>query len=354
MSLANKKRPINKYNVKNKTSSVALASVVVFSALVSGAQAQTSVYDTAPPKSATAMEFIEVFGQLGGAYPGFRKAHAKGVCAVGTFSPNTGAQQFADSALLSNGELPAQFRFSLGGSNPAADERIPGVRGIGVQIALPDGTKHTVTGNSAPVFNGKDPETFLGFLRTLLPGEDGKVDRARTAAYIKANPSTQASTAWARNTPAPASWVNTPYFGLHTFYYQGQGADKLKYRWHLSPDLGHANLTKEQTANMPTEFLEDKLIAQLKDEGSTVSFTLVASIGQEEDTDIDPSIVWPEERVKVTLGTLTLNSAGDQTCKNTNFDPNIISKGFSPSADRVLRMRSPAYGISFGKRLSGQ
>ncbi|MFT6269434.1 MAG: catalase, partial [Alphaproteobacteria bacterium] len=37
-----------------------------------------------------------------------------------------------------------------------------------------------------------------------------------------------------------------------------------------------------------------------------------------------------------------------------NFDPNILSAGFTPSADPVLRMRSPAYAISFGKRLSNQ
>jgi hypothetical protein len=40
--------------------------------------------------------------------------------------------------------------------------------------------------------------------------------------------------------------------------------------------------------------------------------------------------------------------------KNTNFDPNMMSAGFTPSADPVLRMLSPAYAISFGKIVSNQ
>ncbi|MCS4306412.1 catalase [Rheinheimera pacifica] len=44
----------------------------------------------------------------------------------------------------------------------------------------------------------------------------------------------------------------------------------------------------------------------------------------------------------------------DTGCSNINFDPNVLSRGFSASDDSVLRMRSPAYAISFGKRLSGQ
>ena len=46
-------------------------------------------------------------------------------------------------------------------------------------------------------------------------------------------------------------------------------------------------------------------------------------------------------------------SVGD-TCKNTNFDPNRMSAGFTLNADPVLRIRKAAYAIFFGKRLSDQ
>jgi catalase len=54
------------------------------------------------------------------------------------------------------------------------------------------------------------------------------------------------------------------------------------------------------------------------------------------------------------MGSITITEVGGMACDKFNFDPNILSAGFTPSADPVLRMRSPAYGISFGKRLSNQ
>jgi catalase len=90
----------------------------------------------------------------------------------------------------------------------------------------------------------------------------------------------------------------------------------------------------------------------LKDE--VVSFKIMASLGEAEDSDIDPSQQWPAERPQVLLGTVTVTANGGDACNNTNFDPNIMSAGFTPSADPILRMRSPAYAISFGKRLSNQ
>jgi catalase len=343
-------------NIRNKTKRVASASFFIgLSALLSSGLANaTAANNLQVPEKVTANDFIQLFEKLSGSHPGFRKAHARGVCAIGTFEPNQDATEFADSALFASASLPTLMRFSLGGANPNADERVPGVRGLGIQITLPDGSKHGITGNSNPVFGGKDPETFFGFLSTLVPDESGRPDMAKVGAFIAANPSMQANAMWSRSTPAPASWANTPYFGLHTFFYQPSAGEQIKYRWELSPDLGNIGLTPEQTAKMPAAFLEDKLKAQVADIATPVSFTLHATIGEEEDTNIDPSTSWPDTRPKVVMGKITVNEVGGDACKNTNFDPNLLSKGFTPSDDPILRMRSPAYGISFGKRMTGQ
>jgi catalase len=310
---------------------------------------------SAPPATASAADFIEVFEKLGGKHAGFRKAHAKGVCATAVFEPSREAKYFKNAPLFGQDSLPAIVRFSIGSANPSADERIPGARGMGMQIKLPDGSAHTITGNSTPVFSGKDPETFLGFLRTLVPDDSGQVNYAQVGAYVAANPSVQASTMWARTTPAPTSYANTPYFGLHTFFFEDpQTKETFKYRWQLSPTLGDIGLTAEQTANMPAIFLADKIKAQVADRDMKVSFTLRATIGQEADTNVDPSDVWPADREQVTMGSVTITEVGGLACDKLNFDPNILSSGFTPSADPVLRMRSPAYGISFGKRLTNQ
>jgi catalase len=302
-------------------------------------------------KQVQAIDFVNMFEKLGGKHPGFRKAHANGMCASGTFVP-TPNKHFADAALLSNGELPVSLRFSVGGPSPNSDEKTPGTRGIGMQIKLPNGSLHTFTGNNFPVFAGKDPETFLGFLTTLLPDENGKADPAKTIAFVQQNPSVQANVKWNQNAKTPASYANTEFFGLHTFYFDQSSTQKTKFRWNIQPSLGVETLEKEEAANMPTEFLVDTFSQQLKEE--TVSFTIMASLGEAQDSDIDPSQQWPSERPEISLGTVTVTTNGGDACKNTNFDPNIMSAGFTPSADPVLRMRSPSYAISFGKRLSNQ
>lgn len=305
-----------------------------------------------PPESVSANDFIELFAKLGGEHPGMRKAHARGVCATGSFAPSSEAAQYSSASLFSLEQVPAQIRFSLGGPNPVADERTPGTRGVGIQLNLPDGSKYHITGNNAPVFTGKDPETFFGFLETLLPDENGKPDPAKTGAYIAANPSVQAALAYARSNPAPASFSRSDYFGIHTFFFENAQGELTKFRWHLMPDAGALGLSPEEAESLPSTFLEQRLKDDIS--AGTVSFTLSAAIGTEEDSVIDPSQQWPAERPTITMGTLTISDAGGEACKPTNFDPNVVPKGIKTSDDPVLKMRSPAYGISFGKRLSNQ
>lgn len=308
-----------------------------------------------PKAPVQANDLVEIFEKLGGKHAGFRKAHAKGLCAAGVFAPSQDPltlKHFDNADLLTNGELPVSMRFSLGGANPNADERAPGTRGAGMQIKLPKGRMHIFTGNNFPVFGGKDPETFYGFLSTLLPDENGVRDPKRTGKYIMENPSVQAHAAWQQSAKTPASYANTEFFGLHTFFYNQGQKNQTKFRWQLTPDLGVVTLSKEEASKKQKSFLDETMQKQLA--GKTVSFTLHASIGEAGDTDVDPSQQWPAERTKVALGKITLNAAGGDACKNTNFDPNLLSSGFTPSADPILRMRSPAYAISFGKRLSNQ
>jgi catalase len=56
----------------------------------------------------------------------------------------------------------------------------------------------------------------------------------------------------------------------------------------------------------------------------------------------------------VPAGVITLTALGGDTCERVNFDPNVLASGITASADPILQLRSAAYAISFGKRISGQ
>ena len=85
-----------------------------------------------------------------------------------------------------------------------------------------------------------------------------------------------------------------------------------------------------------------------------VRFDWIMVFGEAEDSGDDPSRPWPAARPVLKIGTLSIRQSGGEACTPINFDPNVMSAGFSAGNDPILRMRSPVYAVSFGQRLSGQ
>lgn len=300
----------------------------------------------------TAMDMVEMFEKLSGKQPGMRKAHANGLCATANFVPNAGISQYSSASIFAQESVPATIRFSMGSGNPSADQRAPGARGMAIQLTGPNGELHNIVGNSTPVFAAKNPDVFIGLLQTLLPGENGQIDYAKVGQYIATHPSTQALAHWQQTTNPPYSFGTSKYFGLHTFYFVDADGKETMFRWHITPDAGERLITAQEQAALPAEFLTNHATEQFTQDG--MSFTITATIGQDGDTTNDPSQAWPADRETIEMGKITLTDIGGDACTPINFDPNVMAPGFKASDDPVLRMRSPAYAISFGKRLSGQ
>ena len=116
---------------------------------------------------------------------------------------------------------------------------------------------HTLTGINYPVFAGKIPEHFLGFLSTSLPDENGKADPAKTMAFNQKDPSVLANVMWNQTAKTPAPYATTAFFGIHTLYFEQPNGQKTKFRGGIQPNLGVKTLEKEEAIDMPTEFLAD-------------------------------------------------------------------------------------------------
>ena len=83
---------------------------------------------------------------------------------------------------------------------------------------------------------------------------------------------------------------------------------------------------------------------------------MIVTLGKPGDNQDNPTIAWPEDREHIKAGTLTIARAMPQAgaeCEKINFDPLVMADGIAPTNDPILLFRSPAYAISFGKRLSG-
>lgn len=125
-----------------------------------------------------------------------------------------------------------------------------------------------------------------------------------------------------------------------------------KVRWQFVPKDGVKGLTEAEIKAPPTEFLQQRLAERLA-KGPT-EWTMQLVVGEAGDTETDPSVVWPKERKTLDVGLLSITAEGGEACTGVNFDPNVLSSGVRASSDRVLQMRSAAYAISFGKRLTNQ
>jgi catalase len=102
-------------------------------------------------------------------------------------------------------------------------------------------------------------------------------------------------------------------------------------------------------------FLERALKSRIQQ--GPVQWDMMVSIGQDGDTEDNPTVLWPDDRSIVNAGALSLSAATAQAgapCEGINFDPLVMADGIKPSKDPVLLFRSPAYAISFSRRLTGQ
>lgn len=304
------------------------------------------------PGKASAVDFINIFEKLSGAHPGVRKGHARGICARGVFTPSETAKQRFESPLFA-GSSELVLRFSMAGGNPEADERASLPRGIGVKFLLDDAAPHQIAGLTTPMFAGRTPEQFLGLLRVNHLIRDGKATPHDRERYLANNPEAARQGAWLASHAPAAGYTTARYFGVHSFIADAVGGGTTTFRWELAPVSGERLLTDEERSSLPASFLASRLQRRLKEEGH-VAMNWQWTLATDTDAVNDPSLPWPDDRVTLNVGTISITGAGGAACDPVNFDPNRLTAGISPSADPVLALRSAAYAISQGKRLAGQ
>ena len=69
------------------------------------------------PARITAPRLVDTI-ENGRPYPGFRRAHARGVCVAGWFEPTPDAARLSRARVFSQARTPAIGRLSIGGADP--------------------------------------------------------------------------------------------------------------------------------------------------------------------------------------------------------------------------------------------
>lgn len=301
------------------------------------------------------VEMINAFEGTFGVHPGLRRNHAKGTCAVGEFVGNADGAKYSRSALFSGETIPVVARFSLDGGNPVHSDASKAVQGMALEFKLPGGGLQHMTMVNVPVFFAT-PEGFRDLVLALKPDPaTGKPNPDVFKAFVAKHPDFNPLGAAIQGRNPFVGFDTSFYNSLHAFWFVDKNDQKTLVRWHFEPVDGVKNLTDEEAAKAPADYLEPALIARTQK--SPAKWDMYITIGKPGDAETDPSQVWPADREKVKVGTLAITQAmpqKDGNCGPINFDPIVVADGILITDDPVLKARSAAYAISFGKRMSGQ
>jgi len=269
-------------------------------------------------------------------------------CAAGEFTGTTEAAALSRSALFTRVPVPVVARFS-----GTRDDR--NVRELELEFGLRGGGVHHMAMLNTPVFGTADPVTFEEMLVAVKPDPyTGKPDPLRLREFLAAHPDAFTQRNLLTAFGSPSNYAATAYFSIHTFRFIDSDGRTHFVRWRFEPkDNRDGTMSRLEPAETTEDSVEERLITRLA--RSPVRWDMIVSLGEPEDTTDNASIAWPEDRMHLEAGTLTITRAmpgSAPECGERRFDPLIVADGIAPTDDPVLLFRSPTYRLAFSENLA--
>lgn len=297
-------------------------------------------------------QIVDAINDVNGRHAGMRAVHAKGTVCAGSFVATEEASALTRARHMNGAPVPATVRFSNGTGNPSRPDAAKDGRGMSVKLYLDDGARTDMVALTLPQFFVRTAEDFLAFTRARKPDpETGQPDMARLGAFLEAHPEALPAIQHALSQPAPASYAQLEYHGIHAFRWIAPDGERRWVRFSFRPVAGVAALSDEEAADRAPDYLQDELRSRL--ERGSVEFALEVAIAAEGDDPHDPTTAWPDDRERVTVGTLTIEGLDTTRERDGDvlvFDPTRVADGIELSDDPILRVRPDAYAVSVERR----
>lgn len=300
-------------------------------------------------------QIVDVFQRLFGVHSGARSNHAKGVVLEGTFTPTATAASVTKAAHFQKEEtpVPVTLRFSNATGKPTIPDNDPGAspRGMAVKFTLPDGSKTDIVVLSFNGFPVARAEEFRDFLLAIAASGPDAPKPTALDKFLNSHPTAKAFVEAPK--PPPVSYATLPYFGINAFKFTNADGKITFGRYQLQPVAGEKFLSKEQASKMGPDYLIGEIGERVR--RGPVKFKLLLQVAEPGDKIDDPTIVWPDSRKKVELGTIaiTKTTTESHTADRLLFLPGAVVPGIE-AADPMIAARSAAYPISFARRFKTQ
>lgn len=320
---------------------VSLACSLACYPLVSQAQAKSL-----PQQIADEMVLL-----AGGIHTGYRFNHAKGLVVTGTFTAAAGASSVSRAAHLQGGTVPVTVRFSDAGGVPNIPDTDPGAvpRGMAIRFALAGGAFTDIVAISHNGFVVGTGEEFLAFLKAIAATRPDSPHPSPVEAFLGGYP--RALKFVLDNKPLPASFATLAYFGNNAFVFVDAKGTKRPGRYQIIPAAGLASLDSAAASKAGPNYLFDELPRRLSQ--SPVQYRLYVQLANPGDETKDGSIVWPDDRKRVELGTISLTAVApknDEVQRSLTFSPIYLTAGIELSDDPLVPLRAAVYALSVAHR----
>jgi len=287
----------------------------------------------------------------GGIHPGHRFMHAKGIVVTGTFTAAASAPSVSRAAHLQSGAVPVTVRFSDGTGVPNIPDTDPnaGPRGMAIRFALPGGAFTDIVAISHNGFVVGTGEDFLTFLKAIAATRPEGPHPWPVEAFLGSHPRSLKFVV--DNKPLPVSFATLAYYGNNAFVFVNAKGTKRAGRYQIIPVAGLANLDSAAAAKAAPNYLFDDLPRRLA--RGPVQFRLYVQLANPGDQTNDGSVVWPDDRQRAELGTISLTAVApnnDELQRSLTFNPIYLTAGIELSDDPIVPLRSAVYALSVAHR----
>ena len=308
-----------------------------------------------PTSEQLAEQAANLFLQAFGNHPGFRLAHAKGIVCEGHFEPAPAAAELSRAAHFRGPRVPVIVRFSDATGVPQIPDGDPksNPKGMAIRFSLPGGGTTDIVANGQNGFPAGTPADFVGFLGSFLASSPESPKPTPFEKFLAAHPNTMRFLSTPN--PQPASFATYAYFGNNCFLFVNARHQRQATRYQIAPLAGEQHLDPAVAATKEPDFLIEELRNRIAK--APVEFRLQVQIPNAGDPTSDATLVWPDDRKKVVLGTIRLTSVDPQSSeaeRNLIFDPTRLLDGIELSDDPLPAFRSRVYSISFARRQSAK
>jgi len=242
-------------------------------------------------------------------------------------------------------------RFSNAPGVPDNQDNSPGSgpRGMAVRFNLPGGAFTDIVAISHSGFVVGTGDDFLAFFKAIAASGPDAPHPNPIETFLGSHP--RAAKFLTEVQVRPRSYATAAYFGNNAFVFVDGSGKKQITRYQIVPVAGVANLDSAAAARAGENYLREEIQRRLARE--PVQFRLYAQLPNPGDQTNDGSIVWPDDRKRVLLGTIRLTKVEpdqDELQRSLAFNPTFLTSGIELSDDPLVPLRSAVYALSVAHR----